>query len=366
MPETYALRRDPEQLLREVEAQEAYERRGRLKIFLGYASGVGKSYRMLDEGRRRHTRGEDVVVGAMQAVTSVEVQKILQTLEVIPLQRLNGGERMDIDLILSRRPQVCLVDGLAYNNPPGSRHAERWQDAEELLEAGISVIGTVNLQYIEEYQEQVEHVTGSKTTETIPLGFVNNADEIEVVDAPPEECIERFGCNDPKRGTAASQEQLSQLREIALVLAAEVVDRQLEAYVRRHGLEQLWGVHERILVVLTPRANSTHMIESGGRNARRFRGDLFVVHPGDPYFTPEEKARLEPNLALASRLGAEVEALDGSDLVTSVLQFARTRGITQIFIARNTAETWWERLRGGDVDRLISEAEGIDVRVFPS
>jgi len=198
-------RPDPDLLLRRVQAEEEYERRGRLKIFLGYTSGVGKSFRMLDEGRRRHERGEDVVVGALQPVTSSDVQRVLQHMEIIPMKTLGGSAVMDIDLILSRHPRVCLVDGLAYDNPPGGRHAKRWQDVEELLEAGISAIGTVNLQYIEEYQDQVASITGRRATESIPLSFVNQADEIEVVDAPPEHCLELTSLTSPDDAAMASQ-----------------------------------------------------------------------------------------------------------------------------------------------------------------
>lgn len=363
MPETYATRPDPELLLRQVQAEEEYRRRGRLKVFLGYASGVGKSFRMLDEGRRRRLRGEDVVIGAVQCKIPPEADKLLRTMEVIPLQILEGRPAMNVEAILQRHPQVCLVDGLAYDNPPGSLHLKRWQDVEQLLAAGISVVASVNLQYIEECCGQVEKITGKPVSETVPLDFLHMADEIEIVDAPPEICLEQgVGEQDGHR----SAQQLSELREIALLLAADVVDRQLESYLRRHGIEQLWGVQERILVLLTPGAKAAHIIESGSRNAKRFHGDLFVAYLDDPDFTPEERATLEANLELARQLAAKVEVLSGEDPVETVLHFAHARGVTQIFAARSARETWWERFWGSDVDRLVSEAEGIDVRVFPN
>jgi two-component system, OmpR family, sensor histidine kinase KdpD len=360
MPDIFTSRRDPEQLLRQVQAEEEYQRRGRLKIFLGYTSGVGKSFRMLDEGRRRHERGEDVVVGAIQPVTSREVQRVLQNLEIIPMKALDGVEVMDVDLILSRHPQVCLVDGLAYDNPPGSLHAKRWQDTEQLLEAGISVIGTVNLQYIEEYRDRADKITGKKVTETIPLSFMNKADEIEVVDAPPELCLERASSATP------NQQQLSQLREIALILAAEVVDQQLEKYLERNGIEQLWGAQERILVCITPQLNAKKMIESGRRNADRFHGEWFAVYVNEPGLTATEKETLEANLAIARNLNAHVELLDSEEPIEAIMDFVQAHGITQIFIGHSTQESWWHRLRGNFVDRLIRKAEAIDVRVFPN
>jgi two-component system sensor histidine kinase KdpD len=155
-------RPSPEELLRRVQAEEEYERRGRLKIFLGYASGVGKSFRMLDEGRRRKERGQDIVVGAIQPKSTPELDEVLRKLEVIPLKTSDGIACMDVDLILKRRPAVCLVDGLAYDNPPGSARAHRWQDVEQLLEAGIGVITSINLQYVEERRDEVARIQGKR------------------------------------------------------------------------------------------------------------------------------------------------------------------------------------------------------------
>jgi len=365
VPTVPATRPDPEQLLRQLQAEEEYQKRGRLKIFLGYMSGVGKSFRMLDEGRRRRERGEDIVVGATQAVNCPEVEVLLQNMEVIPLKTVQDTPVMDVDSILRRHPQVCLVDGLAYDNPPGSPHPKRWQDVEQLLAAGISIIGSVNLQYIEERRAQVERITGMKVTETIPLAFVNTADEIEVVDAPPELCLERVSQTSGDDAAATSQQQLSELREVALLLAADVVDRQLETYLHRHGIEQLWGAQERILVCITSGVNAAKMIESGRRNADRFHGELFVAYVNEPELTPEERAGLEANLELARQLNATVELLDGEDPVETIMDFARAHGITQMFIGHSTQKHWWHRLWGNAVDRLIRKAEGIDVRVFP-
>ena len=181
--------RTPDQLLQQAQAEEAYERRGKLKVFLGYASGVGKSFRMLDEGRRRRERGEDVIVGATQLKTSPEVESLLGSLEVVPLKSVDDTMVMDLPEILKRHPSVCLVDGLAYDNPHGCTNPYRWQDVEELLEAGISVITSVNIQYIDELRERVERITGKKVTQTVPRQFLNSADEIAVVDAPSEKVI---------------------------------------------------------------------------------------------------------------------------------------------------------------------------------
>ncbi|MEO7142206.1 MAG: hypothetical protein ABI165_01745 [Bryobacteraceae bacterium] len=364
MPIDAARRRDPDQLLRQIQAEEECARRGRLKVFLGYASGVGKSFRMFDEGRRRRERGEDVIAGAIQSKASPEVEALLDKLEVIPLLDTAGGPVMDMDTILRRNPRVCLVDGLAHDNPTGWRTASRWQDVEELLRRGIAVITSVNLQFIAEHREQVEAITGKHVTETVPESFLRTADEIEVVDAPPEVAATR-GTEVDHDATTRGQHQLSGLREIALLLAADIVDRQLECYIERNGIEQLWGAQERILISITPRASAAAMIESGRRNVERFHGELFVVYVNQPKESADGQRELDRNLRLAENAGARVEILDGEDFVDTILRFAREHGITQIFAGHSPGESWRSRLFGSPVDRLIRRADGIDVRVFP-
>ena len=192
----------PNLLLRELDSADEQLQHERLKVFLGYASGVGKSFRMLDEGRRRRERGQDVVIGAIQPDLPPELEHLLQTIEVIPLKKMGNGTAMDVEAILRRRPQVCLVDGIAYNNPPGSKNPQRWQDVEELLAAGIVVITSLNLQHIEERREAVERITGKRVTETVPERFLYNANEIVLVDVPPELLLERAGQPTPN-GPAA-------------------------------------------------------------------------------------------------------------------------------------------------------------------
>jgi two-component system, OmpR family, sensor histidine kinase KdpD len=353
-------RRTPEELLEQVQAEEDYERRGRLKVFLGYASGVGKSFRMLDEGRRRKERGQDVVVGAIQPKTSPESEAVLSKLEVIPLRQVGGVSVMDTEVILKRHPSVCLVDGLAYDNAPGSARSSRWEDVNELLDAGISVITSVNIQYIDDLRERVQRITGKRVTQTVPRSFLNSADEIVVVDAPPEMCI-AHGNEDE----ASREQKLSELREIALLLAADVVDKQLEAYLRRNGIPQTFGAQERILVCITPRANAGPMIASGKRNADRFHGDLTVAYVRQAEISASDQEALERNLAIARAAQAHIEILDGQDPIETLLKFAHEHGVTQIFVGHSTREQWWERFTGTPLDRLIRGAHDIDVRVFP-
>ena len=355
----------PEQLLERLSSEEENESRGKLKVFLGYASGVGKSFRMFDEGRRRRERGQDVVVGAVQANSAPEVQALVDRMEVIPLRLVSGTPVMDVRAILRRYPKVCLVDGLAYDNPPGEPHAKRWQDVEQLLGAGISVISSVNLQHIEEKREQVEGITHKHVRETIPLNFLNQADEIVVVDAPPDACMRVKSEEGALETRRLGQQQLSELREIALLLAADVVDEQLSRYLSRHGVEQTWGAQERILISLSPRCDAKRMIDSGVRNRDRFHGELVVVHLDRPEWSEEQRSRIDQGLQYAEEVNAEIVKLDGEDVSDTILTFARSRGITQIYVGHSGRESWWERCFGSDLDKLIRAAEGIDVRVFP-
>jgi len=360
MADSERRRPDPDRLLKQVEAQERNTGRGHLKIFLGYASGVGKSLRMLDEGRRRKLRGQDVVVAATQASTSPEVRKILESMEVIPPRIVNGVPAIDVAALLDRHPGLCLIDGLAYNNPPGSKHPHRWQDVEELRAAGIAVVTSINIQYIAERQREIEAVRGKSVSDSVPEAFIQTADEIEVVDATPEYCAARSIEGDQQR-------QLSELREIALVLAADVVDRQLEQYLHHQGSgAQLYGAHERILVCVTPRSSAREMIRRARRGADRFHGDLYVVYVEQDNLNEGDQRLIRENLDYAHEVKARVELLTADDPIEAILDFATQHGITQIFVGHSNQTGWTSRLRANPVERLVMEADGIDVRIFPN
>ena len=342
-------------MLRNLESEERETGVGRLKIFLGYSSGVGKSFRMLDEGRRRKARGQDVVVGAFQAKASPEAEALLAKLEVIPPSLQVGQPFVDVPAILLRAPQVCLIDGLAWKNPPGSKNSQRWQDVEQILVAGINVITSLNLQYVEERQQQVQSITSKKVEHTVPLSFLSRADEIVIVDAP----------SDLPDISAQRRQQLSELREIALVLVADVIDRQLELYLRRNGIQQSFGTQERVLVCLTSRTNPAKMLVSGRRIVERFHGELLAVTVGQPDLSAEEQASLDRNLQAARDAGAEVSRVEGEDPTDAILEFARARGVTQIFIGHGQPRGTFRKFLRSPVDRLLSCPCGIDIRVFP-
>jgi two-component system, OmpR family, sensor histidine kinase KdpD len=355
-----ARRKTPDELLRELQDEESPPK-GRLKIFLGYASGVGKSFRMLDEARRRRDRGQDVVIGAIQPKVPAEVQKLLDGLEVVPLREYREGSAMDIETVLRRHPEVCVIDGLAYDNPPGLQNSTRWQDAQQLSRAGIKVIGSINIQYIEELREKVESITGKHVTETVPTAFIRSADEIEIVDAPPEEPIERS----PEQQLDANkrQERYCALREMALVMAADVVDHQLSDYLEKHGITQHFGTQERILVCLTPRANAIAMIQTARMIANKFHAEMIVAYVRQPDISTSDGEALEDRLSYARSAGAQIEILEGADPVNSILDFAKSRGITQLFIGHTqTMRRWPWR---DPVEKLIRRSRGMDVRIFP-
>jgi two-component system sensor histidine kinase KdpD len=224
---------------------------------------------------------------------------------------------------------------------------------EALLEAGISVITSINLEYITEQKDFVQSVTGRTKSESVPQAFLDLADEVVVVDAPPGSV------------TGIEAHQLSQLRQRTLLLTADTVDRQLESYLRLHGIQSTWGTQERILVGMTPRANAAKMLASGRRNADRFHGELFAIYVTQPHLTAEDQLALDRNVLLARAQEAQVDILTGKDPIATILEYARSHNITQIFVGHNLRRGWRDRLGGTPLDRLIRDAEGIDVRVFP-
>jgi two-component system sensor histidine kinase KdpD len=347
-------RPDPEQLLRRIEAEESSARRGRLKVFLGYASRVGKSYRMLNEGRLRKMRGQDVVVVSTQTAETPDIQELLSQFEIIPPDE-HGA--INLPEIIRRKPLVCLVDGLAYANSPSSRHAQRWQDVDDLLEHGIGVITAVNLQHISEKQDEVERITGKRARYSVPERFLQKADAIEVVDAPPESLVARHAGIDAQR--------LAQLRGLALLLAADVVEHELAEYLDAHGIRMQLGTHERILVALTPRSDAARMLASGRRNADRFHGELLGIYVRQTGLSGADQAAVDAHLALAREMGAETHVIDGARPTEAILEFARKHHITQIFVGHSARGRWRNFIGGSPLERLIEATEDMDLRIFP-
>src|SRR5262249_15868610 len=261
---------------------------------------------------------------------------------------------------------VCVIDPLAAKNPEGSRNPYRWQDVQELLRNGISVLTSVNLLHVEEYKDKVQAITGKDTVETIPKSFLLAADEIVIVDVPPDLCLWRQAVKLTSTGISNQQERkLSELRELALLLTAEVVDAQLETYVHAHGIEPVFGTHERFLICMTPHSDAPAMIESGQRNKERFQGELYAVYVCDPGQSRKDGAKIRRYLEAAGQAGATPEELESDDPISAIVDFGREKRITQIFIGNSDHNSWRDRIFGDPVLRLIRAADGIDVRVFP-
>jgi two-component system sensor histidine kinase KdpD len=275
-------RPDPDKLLAQVQVEEQAQKRGHLKIFLGYAAGVGKTYAMLEAAHQRKTEGVDVVVGYVETHGRVETEALVSGLEVILRQQVTyrGVQlpEMDIDAVLSRRSQLALVDELAHTNVPGSRHAKRYQDVEELLEAGINVYSTLNIQHIESLNDVVAQITGTKVRETIPDRVIDEVTDIELVDLPPEELLNRLRDGKvyiPDQAQRAIEKffrkgNLTALRELAMRRAAERVDDQMRAYMQTRAIPGPWPAGERLLVCISPGALGERLI----RTARRLADEL--------------------------------------------------------------------------------------------
>lgn len=368
-------RRDPEAFLR----QAAQEGRGRLKIFLGAAPGVGKTYEMLTDGMQRRKAGIDVVVGVVETHGRRETEALLVGHEIIPRQMIDHmGHRlgeMDIDAILERRPDLVLVDELAHTNASGSRHPKRYQDVEELLDAGIDVYSTVNIQHVESLNDVVASFTRVRVRETVPDTILEMA-EIEVVDIPPDELIERLKDGKvyiPQEATRAlshffSKSNLTALREMALRRAAQAVDAQMLDYVRAHALAGSFAAGERILVAISEIPSAQGLVRAAKRLADALKAPWSAVHietQRSLAFTPDEREQLADTMALASRLGATTATIAAPSVFEGLRHYIGDARATQIVVGKSARPWWFEMRHGSVVDRLVRELGDVAVHVLP-
>jgi two-component system sensor histidine kinase KdpD len=352
--------------------------RGTLRIYLGAAAGVGKTFAMLNEGRRRAEYGEDVVVGFVESHGRHKTAEQVGALEVVPRKRMRYRdgefEELDVDSVLARRPQVALVDELAHTNVPGSRNEKRWQDVEQLLEAGIGVISTLNIQHLESLNDVVEQITSVKQRETIPDEVVRRADELQLVDLTPVALRNRLARGDvypPERIDTALANyfrpgNLSALRELALAWLADRVDEGLAEYRRRHGIEQPWETRERVLVALTGSSDGERLVRRAARIAQRSKGDLVAVHvvPQDGLAAPSA-ALLAQQRALVAELGGTYHEVAGADVGEALLDAARSLNATQIVMGATRRSHWQRLTRGSVIGRVIRESgTAIDIHVI--
>jgi len=369
-------RPDPEVLLAKVKREEP-PRRGRLRIYLGMAPGVGKTYAMLHEARRRlERRSADVVVGYVETYDRPSTVKALEGLEVIPRRKVTYQgvtlEEMDVDAIIARRPDVALVDELAHTNAPGSKHPKRWQDVEELRDHGITVISTLNIQHLESLNDLVENITGVRVRETVPDRVVDEADEIELVDISPEALRSRMRHGNIYKHAQAQAaldnffkvEQLAALRQLALRRTAQEVEHQVEQYMRDYRQEGLQSA-ETVLVAVSDNPLSKTLLRRGWRMASGLHGELVAAHVDTgERLDDNQRANIETHLRLAEDLGARVVRLSGRDLAETLAAFAQAEHVNQIVIGRSSRVRWSERLRGSLVDRLLALLPDIDIHVI--
>jgi two-component system, OmpR family, sensor histidine kinase KdpD len=375
MPADRNDRPSPEALLREA----AQEGRGRLKIFLGAAPGVGKTYEMLTEGAARKKAGMDVVIGVVETHGRLETQALVEGISVMPRKQVEYQGRtlseMDVDAILERKPQLALVDELAHTNAPGCRHSKRWQDVEELLAAGIDVFSTLNVQHIESLNDVVASFTKVRVRETVPDRIVEEA-ELEVVDIPPDELIERLKEGKvyiPEEATRAlghffSKSNLSALRELALRRAAQAVDTQMLDYIRAHALAGNWAAGERVVVAVSELPGSKTLIRAAKRLADAQGAPwtaVYIETPRSLSFTPEQRQQVAENMQLAAQLGANVASVAGPNVVEPLKAFLDDVRATQLVVGKSARSKWFELRHGSVVDRLVRETPGVAVHVLP-
>jgi two-component system, OmpR family, sensor histidine kinase KdpD len=367
-------RPSPEALLQE--AQNGA--RGRLKIFLGAAPGVGKTYEMLLTAQAKRREGLDVVVGVVETHGRKETEALLAGLEMVPRRTVTYKGRliaeMDLDAILARRPRLVLVDELAHTNAPGSRHPKRYLDVEELLAAGIDVYTTLNIQHVESLNDVVARITRIRVRETIPDSVIDHADDIEVVDLTPEDLITRLHEGKVYMGDQAARAienyfspgNLTALRELALRLTAQRVDAQMVDYMRSHAIGGPWAAGERVLVGVNGASGGGALVRLARRMADRLRAPWTALHietPQDLRADENERAQVAEALRLAARLGGTPVTLPGEDAAGTMIDYAKSHNFTHILVAHASRAHWLEFIRGSVTQRLIRHADGISIHV---
>jgi len=361
-----AARPDPDALLKEVQREET--KRGRLKIFLGYAPGVGKTYAMLNEAHVLKKRGEDVLVGIVETHGRSETDALLKGLEVIPRRRVEYQnivlEELDLDAIIKRRPAVVLVDELAHTNAPESRHPKRYLDVEELLDSGIDVYTTVNVQHFESLNDVVEKITGIRMQETLPDTFLDRADEVQVIDIPLEELFERLKEGKvyiPRQAERAMQNffqrgNLVALRELTLTHAARKIDSELLNYMKAKAISGPWPAGERLMVCIAPSPYAKQLLRKGYTIAKDAHAEWYAVYVSTPALkemSDGDKAYIAEALNLAGELGAKIVTLSGTDVANEILRFAREYNINHIVIGKPLHSMLLGFWKGSPASRLL-------------
>jgi two-component system, OmpR family, sensor histidine kinase KdpD len=364
----------------EDDATDVVEEAGHFRIYLGAAAGVGKTYAMLNEGHRREARGTDVVIGFVECHGRPLTQECCDDLQIVPRRvidyRGTRFEEMDLDAVLARQPKVALIDELAHTNIPGSRHAKRWEDVMDILDAGIDVITTVNIQHLESIADAVERMTGAKVQERVPDWVVRKANQIELVDSSPESLRRRMlhGNIYPKAKVPQAlthffrTDNLIALRELALRFLADETEEELLEHLQRSRTQVLWETSERILVAVTTAPGTDAIVRRASRMAARIKGDLHVLHVvADDSAHRSQDQQLVLLRQVAADVGAHWTEMQADDPARALIDFARDHQITQIVVGSSSRSRWQELKSGGSVVRKISRLAadaGIDVHII--
>ena len=354
--------------------------RGKLKIYLGAAPGVGKTYEMLADARKKHVGGIDVVAGFIETHDRIETRQQCEGLPILPRRKVvyrdRALEEMDLDALLKRRPAIALVDELAHTNTPDARHPKRWMDVEELLAAGIDVWTTLNIQHVESLNDIVARITRVRVRETVPDAVIERADEIELIDLTPDQLIERlregkiYGPDETRRALRHyfAPGNLSALRELAMRRAADRIDLQVRDFRQALGDTASWAVNERILVCVDEREAAPEVVRHAKRLADRARASWIAVHVRavrDRALSDTERTRLNQTLRLAMRLGAETALLPGDRVAETILTYASEQNVTQIVVGNEKRPLLFTALRGSVVGDLINRSASVAVHVVP-
>ena len=360
------------------------QRRGSLRVFLGMAAGVGKTYRMLLEGHAEQEAGRDVVIGLLETHGRVEVAKLAEGLAIIPRRRVHYRdsvlEEMDLPAILARAPELCLIDELAHTNAPGVEHEKRYQDVEDVVAAGIDVLSTVNVQHLESLNDQIAELSGVRVRETIPDDVLARADQIVMIDLPPEALIERLRAGKvypPERIDAALNnffriENLSALREVALRELAQEVEAKRITMTEPMGMrdetiasDTQLAIGERLLALVEPYPGAQRLIRRAWRSAQRLGAelDMLWVRPPGRGLSDEQERSLKALRHLASVLGAQLLIEESDDVANAVVDVARRRGSTYVLLGRGRPARGLARLRTPLPQRLMELLPGVDVRI---
>ncbi len=372
------MRPNPDELLALVQEEEKAKERGRLKIFLGYAAGVGKTYAMLEAAHQRKEEGVDVVVGYVETHGRIETERLQAGLEAILRKKLEYRgvwlEEMDVDAILSRQPQLALVDELAHTNAPGSRHLKRYHDVEDLLDAGMNVYVTLNIQHLESLNDVIAQITGVKVHETVPDAVIDEASEIELVDLPPDELLARLKDGKvyvPDQAVRAIEKffrkgNLTALRELSMRRAAERVDDQMLAYMQTRAIPGPWPAAERLLVCISPSPMAERLVRSARRLADELNAEwtaVYIETSAHAHLSPDQRDRVAQTLMLAEALGGKTITLSGDSVARSVTDYARQYNFTKIIVGKTLEPRWIEWFRGSVVDHLMRFSGNIDIYV---